>query len=56
MIPEDFFKTFAAVFHRNMRFSKKLGAPEFGDDSSKREDINKFYSFWDNFQSWRDFS
>jgi DnaJ family protein C protein 2 len=37
-------------------FSKKSPLPRFGDGESTIEDVLKFYKFWDNFQSWREFS
>ena len=30
--------------------------PKLGDENSKFEEINNFYSFWYDFDSWREFS
>lgn len=30
--------------------------PKLGDENTPYEDVLKFYSFWYNFKSWRDFS
>lgn len=50
-----FYKTFAPVFARNSRFSTRP-APELGDEKTDINKVHKFYDFWANFDSWRDFS
>jgi len=30
--------------------------PDLGDDKLDIKKVNKFYDFWENFDSWRDFS
>lgn len=53
---ENFFKVFAPVFERNGRWSTKKHVPSFGNMESSFEDVDNFYSFWYNFDSWREFS
>eukprot|EP00931_Biecheleriopsis_adriatica_P101042 TRINITY_DN76267_c0_g1_i1.p1 TRINITY_DN76267_c0_g1~~TRINITY_DN76267_c0_g1_i1.p1 ORF type:complete len:622 (+),score=230.19 TRINITY_DN76267_c0_g1_i1:85-1950(+) len=51
-----FFETFAPVFRRNARWSNRFPVPELGDDKTDLAKVHKFYDFWFNFDSWRDFS
>ncbi|CAJ1055625.1 dnaJ homolog subfamily C member 2 [Xyrichtys novacula] len=53
---ENFFEVFSPVFDRNARWSSKKHAPKFGMLDSSFEDVDNFYSFWYNFDSWREFS
>ncbi|KAJ1161687.1 hypothetical protein NDU88_002169 [Pleurodeles waltl] len=53
---ENFFEVFSPVFERNARWSKQKHVPKLGDMSSSFEDVDAFYSFWYNFDSWREFS
>lgn len=53
-----FFSLWAPVFEREARFNdeKKNGtAPTLGDANSSKEDVDNFYDFWYNFDSWRSF-
>jgi DnaJ family protein C protein 2 len=43
------------IFEREGRFSKRKPLPVLGDDSSPREQVDQFYSFWYNLDSWRSF-
>ncbi|KAG8142531.1 hypothetical protein E2320_005756 [Naja naja] len=53
---ENFFEVFAPVFERNARWSNKKNVPKLGDMSSSFDEVDAFYSFWYNFDSWREFS
>ena len=62
-IPEDveynekeFFIEFGPVFLKNSIWSKKKPVPKIGDMNTPLDKVRKFYKFWSNFQSWRDFS
>ena len=43
------------VFASEGRFSKTQPVPRLGDEKSTKEDVNDFYNFWFNFDSWRSF-
>ena len=53
---KDFFRTFGPVFLKNSIWSKKKPVPKIGDIKTPIEKVKKFYRFWRNFESWRDFS
>ena len=53
---KEFFVIFGPVFLRNSIWSKKKPVPKLGDLNTPLEKVKKFYKFWQNFQSWRDFS
>jgi len=61
-VPEEvneelgFYKTFGPVFQRNSRWSIRLPVPELGENKMEMVRVHKFYDFWFNFESWRDFS
>lgn len=51
----NFFKLWSAVFESESRFSKNKPVPKFGDEKSTKEQVEEFYNFWYNFDSWRTF-
>ncbi|XP_034019478.1 dnaJ homolog subfamily C member 2 isoform X2 [Thalassophryne amazonica] len=53
---ENFFEVFRPVFERNARWSSKKHVPKLGTLESLFEEVDNFYSFWYNFDSWREFS
>ncbi|KAK5849349.1 hypothetical protein PBY51_008999 [Eleginops maclovinus] len=53
---ENFTEVFAPVFERNARWSSKKHVPKLGTMESTFEEVDNFYSFWYNFDSWREFS
>jgi DnaJ homolog subfamily C member 2 len=53
--PQDFFKVFGPAFMRNGRWSVNQPIPTLGDDATPVEEVDKFYNFWYNFKSWREF-
>jgi len=56
-VPEkEFFLEFGPVFMKNAIWSKKKPIPKLGDIDTPIEKVKRFYKFWYNFQSWRDFS
>ncbi|XP_071810074.1 dnaJ homolog subfamily C member 2-like [Asterias amurensis] len=53
---DNFFKEFSRAFDRNAVWSKKKRVPPLGNDKATFEEVNKFYNFWYDFDSWREFS
>ncbi|KAF8688499.1 DnaJ protein, partial [Rhizoctonia solani] len=53
--PEDFFKEFGPIFEREARFSKKEPVPMLGTIDATKDEVEGFYNFWYNFDSWRSF-
>lgn len=47
--------SFAPIFEREARFSKTPGAPLLGGEDATKEEVEGFYDFWYNFDSWRSF-
>ncbi|XP_033157884.1 dnaJ homolog subfamily C member 2 [Drosophila mauritiana] len=55
-IDNDFFGVFNKFFTLNGRWSEKPHVPAFGQVDAKREEVERFYNFWYDFKSWREFS
>ncbi|XP_017862864.1 PREDICTED: dnaJ homolog subfamily C member 2 [Drosophila arizonae] len=55
-IDNNYFESFNKYFNLNARWSEKPNVPPFGDVDAKREDVERFYNFWYDFKSWREFS
>ncbi|TCD69754.1 hypothetical protein EIP91_006290 [Steccherinum ochraceum] len=53
--PQFFFKNFAPVFEREARFSRKQPVPMLGAYDASKQEVEGFYDFWYNFDSWRSF-
>lgn len=51
----NFYKQWGPVFESEGRFSKKQPVPKLGNDKSSKEDVESFYNFFYNFDSWRTF-
>ncbi|KAF1947588.1 DnaJ-domain-containing protein [Clathrospora elynae] len=51
----NFYKLWSKVFEAEARFSNNPPAPKLGNDKSTKEDVEHFYNYWYNFDSWRTF-
>ncbi|CUS11701.1 unnamed protein product [Tuber aestivum] len=51
----NFYKGWGPVFESESRFSRKQPVPRLGDDKSTKAEVEEFYNFWYNFDSWRTF-
>ncbi|KAL7635845.1 UNVERIFIED_CONTAM: hypothetical protein RMT77_013662 [Armadillidium vulgare] len=53
---KDFFEVFGPVFERNARWSTRKHVPTLGKPDDSKEKVDRFYNFWFDFDSWREFS
>ena len=53
--PEGFFKAFGPIFEREARFSKRTPIPLLGTIHDTKAQVEGFYDFWYNLDSWRGF-
>lgn len=53
--PEEFFIVFSDIFKKNANFSIKKPVPMLGSIADEKEEVEIFYRFWRNFESWRRF-
>ena len=51
----NYYKLWGNVFKSEARFSKIHPVPLFGDEKSAKHEVEDFYNFWYNFDSWRTF-
>ncbi|EED14267.1 ribosome associated DnaJ chaperone Zuotin, putative [Talaromyces stipitatus ATCC 10500] len=51
----NYYKLWDRVFKSEARFSNKQPVPTFGSENSTEEEVEEFYNFWYNFDSWRSF-
>lgn len=55
-LKKGFYEVIGYYFDLNSRFSEKTNIPKLGDSNSTRDEVERFYSFWYDFKSWREYS
>jgi len=53
--PQEFFEVFTPIFEVEARFSNKQPVPMLGEMDASKAEVEGFYDFWYNFDSWRSF-
>lgn len=53
--PEAFFSIMTPIFEREARFSKIQPVVPLGSPDATKDEVEGFYDFWYNFDSWRSF-
>jgi DnaJ family protein C protein 2 len=54
-VEKRFFALFAPHFEREAHFSKRQPVPLLGAPDAGKAEVEAFYDFWYNFDSWRSF-
>ncbi|XP_075230509.1 dnaJ homolog subfamily C member 2 [Lycorma delicatula] len=52
----NFYEVFNEAFDMNAQWSEKTPVPKLGGANATREEVDRFYTFWYNFESWREYS
>lgn len=52
----NFYEVLGKAFKENSRWSVKKPVPRLGGLFTPREKVEQFYSFWYDFDSWREYS
>ncbi|KAK8098983.1 putative zuotin [Apiospora kogelbergensis] len=52
---KNYLKAWGKVFKAEARFSKIPNVPMLGGDDATKPEVDEFYNFWYNFDSWRTF-
>jgi len=52
----NFFEVFETVFKLNARFAKHRPCPPIGDKDMPIAEVYRFFKYWSNFDTWREFS
>lgn len=55
-VEKDFFGHMGPCVKLNSRWSEKKKVPLLGSEESTRAHVERFYDFWYDFQSWREYS
>ena len=56
-LTKNFFQIFEPVFERNARWAiNRSKVLKIGDKDTSRDAVERFYNYWYDFKSWRDYS
>lgn len=55
-VEKNFFEVLGPCFKLNSRWSERKNVPLLGNNDSERTHVERFYDFWYDFQSWREYS